>query len=299
MRSTPSASYAQDPTSVLNSSIAVPVRWNSTMTQSSRPLSRRNTNMPIWIRIAAMVRASLRASAASSGYHKRAATITARSRAPNTHAQACLRRKTQTSISAARGPCAGRPASTRLAARSITRSSGVNALPPAPFTMPRPYPRQAGCSLTPSPRRDRAAPLGAAPTQRGSEAAPIRPHLARAEPDPGRPQPGPHPVHAAIDQGRARPGPHPTLICRTACCKRWSCREGDVARRERDAARRGRGSPAPCPHPLPAARCWRSALPAPHREHTRLPRPQQFRAKTGRVRQSGTPSARAYALAEG
>ena len=80
MRSTPSASYIHDPTSVLNSSMTVPVTWNSTITHSSRPDSSRVATITIWITTAAIVRKSLRASAASSGYQSRAATITTQQR---------------------------------------------------------------------------------------------------------------------------------------------------------------------------------------------------------------------------
>ncbi len=142
MRSTPSASYIHDPASVLNTSITVPVTWNSTITQSSRPDSRRVASMTIWMITAATVRKSLRAKAASSGYHRRAATITTSSAAPKTHAHACFRTKTPISTRTALAPDAGDPASSRWATPSIRRSSGVGC------RIPRRYPTHP---VTPGP----------------------------------------------------------------------------------------------------------------------------------------------------
>lgn len=89
---------------VLNNSMAVPTRWNRTTTRSSRRVSRRPATMAIWMAAAARVRKSLRASAASVGYQRCAAKMTASIAPPNTQAQACLSPKTANSASQAAGP---------------------------------------------------------------------------------------------------------------------------------------------------------------------------------------------------
>ena len=67
------------------------------MTHSSRPVSSLVAIMITWIAMAPSVMKSFGASAASSGYQSRTATIMTSSDAPNRHAHACLSRNTPTS----------------------------------------------------------------------------------------------------------------------------------------------------------------------------------------------------------
>ncbi len=97
----PSAAYIHDPTSVLNSSITVPTMWKSTTTRSSRRVSRRPATMATWISTAAIVRASLRASAASSGYQSFAASTTTKERGAE-HARPRLLEHEHTELDRAR-----------------------------------------------------------------------------------------------------------------------------------------------------------------------------------------------------
>lgn len=112
--------------SVLKTSIAVPTAWNSSTTRISRTVSSRVASMSTWSPTATSVRASLRASGASSGYHTRVARMAASSSAPNRHAHACLSVNTTSSTSHARGPAVGRRARRRCAQASMRCSTDVS-----------------------------------------------------------------------------------------------------------------------------------------------------------------------------
>lgn len=75
--------------------------------------------------MAARVTASLRASAALSGYQSRVASSTASIAAPKMQAHACLAPKTRNSTTQLHGPCCGTWSISRRARRLIQRSTEV------------------------------------------------------------------------------------------------------------------------------------------------------------------------------